>query len=135
MHLDKRVLIFCRDFYLKYNFDLIHFHCLQILTASVVDAAQELRIPYIVTVHDGWWLSPHQFLIDGKGKAVDTAGVFAASHDLLQGGEKEMDRRDHLRGCLRQARGILAVSGIFGEVYFLGGLERVFEDEKGGETL
>jgi glycosyltransferase involved in cell wall biosynthesis len=47
---------------------LIHFHCIQRLTASVVTAAKERGIPYLITVHDAWWISSHQFGVDEHGE-------------------------------------------------------------------
>ena len=47
--------------------DLIHFHCIQRLTASLPMAAQALGIPYVVSVHDGWWISQRQFLTNPMG--------------------------------------------------------------------
>jgi glycosyltransferase involved in cell wall biosynthesis len=44
--------------------DVVHFHCIQRLTASIVEVALKRKIPYLITVHDGWWISDHQFLID-----------------------------------------------------------------------
>ena len=47
--------------------DLVHFHCIQRLTGSIIEATIEKNIPYWVTVHDAWWISDYQFLIDDKG--------------------------------------------------------------------
>ena len=44
--------------------EVVHFHCVQRLTGSVVEATRDLGIPYMVTVHDAWWISDHQFLVD-----------------------------------------------------------------------
>ncbi len=44
--------------------DLVQFHCIQFLTGSVVEACRQARVPYVVMLHDAWWISPHQFLID-----------------------------------------------------------------------
>lgn len=44
--------------------DLVQFHCIQFLTGSVVEACRQAQIPYVVMVHDAWWISPDQFLID-----------------------------------------------------------------------
>src|SRR3546814_304678 len=46
--------------------DLIHFHCIQRLTASMIEAVRERGIPYVVTVHDAWWISDFQFLMDAS---------------------------------------------------------------------
>lgn len=47
-----------------YKPDIVHFHSIQRLTASIVEACIEAGIPYVVSVHDGWWLSDYQFLFD-----------------------------------------------------------------------
>ncbi len=44
--------------------DLVQFHCIQFLTGSVVEACRQARVPYVVMLHDAWWISPHQFLVD-----------------------------------------------------------------------
>jgi len=118
---DDKILGFCRDFYLKHGFDLIHFHCVQMLTASVVPPAQELRIPYVITVHDGWWLSRHQFLVDEKGVLVDPKKAFVALDDP----------RRWLFSCLRQARAVFAVSESFARIYEQAGLKNVIANENG----
>ena len=46
--------------------DLVHFHCIQRLTSSIADATRKRDIPYVITVHDGWWISPRQFLLDPR---------------------------------------------------------------------
>ncbi|MGZ2926241.1 glycosyltransferase, partial [Pseudomonas aeruginosa] len=37
--------------------DLVHLHCVQRLTASVLEEVQARGLPHLVTVHDGWWIS------------------------------------------------------------------------------
>ena len=46
-----------------------HFHCIQRITTSACAAARARGIPYLVTAHDGWWISDRQFLHDDKGPA------------------------------------------------------------------
>jgi glycosyltransferase involved in cell wall biosynthesis/tetratricopeptide (TPR) repeat protein len=46
---------------------LVHFHCIQRLATSVVEAASERGIPYLITAHDGWWISDQQFIVDETG--------------------------------------------------------------------
>ena len=55
--------------YLEFNRpDLIHFHCIQRLTASVLEATADQGIPYLVTAHDAWWISDYQFLVNEEGE-------------------------------------------------------------------
>lgn len=102
----------------------IHFHCIQRLTTSIVEAAIEAGIPYFVTAHDGWWLSPNQFILDRNGRAI-----YYNNDDALQnvvqaepGGEpgaglKQYERSKALAFALRRAERVFAVSEAFADLY------------------
>jgi glycosyltransferase involved in cell wall biosynthesis len=47
---------------------LVHFHCIQRLTGSVVSAALARGIPYLITAHDCWWISGEQFIVNEAGE-------------------------------------------------------------------
>lgn len=95
--------------------DLIHFHCIQRLTASVIVVAQRTSVPYLVTVHDGWWISPRQFLVDEFGR-IQTYP--ANSRDCVRRyGAEAAARAKVLREALEGAKYILAVSAAFGRIY------------------
>lgn len=108
--------------------DLIHFHCVQRLTASIVEAARDAGIPYIVTVHDAWWISDFQFLVDHKGK------VYPEGHpdpfapvDLPPGIKLEasIERRQYLKSLLLDARQALTVSKTFAGIYQKNGVNEL----------
>ena len=61
-HHDVSVENLCRRWFSKEHFDLIHCHCVQELGIGPLQVAAELGLPYVVTLHDGWWLSQRQFL-------------------------------------------------------------------------
>lgn len=109
--------------YLAFNQpDLIHFHSIQRLTASVLEAAEALGIPRVVTVHDAWWFSDHQFLLDRSGRACDWHQqdpliAVACSEDLNRG----ITRRRYLAERLRRADAVLAVSEFQARLYELNG--------------
>ena len=122
---DPEVEAFCREFLKTYQIDLVHAHCIQVLTSSVLVAARAMGIPYIVTLHDGWWLSRYIFLVDENGELVD-------HRDPLSGGTlgvgerpKLMARAQRLRSVLRGAGRLLAVSHKFAEVYREAGFKNV----------
>jgi len=52
--------------------DLVHFHCIQRLTSTIVDVTRKRDIPYVITMHDGWWISPRQFLLDPGTDRLET---------------------------------------------------------------
>jgi glycosyltransferase involved in cell wall biosynthesis len=133
---DEKIHEFCLEYYRNYRFDLIHFHSIQVLTASAVDAARELKIPYVITLHDGWWLSKYLFLIDDEGELVDPADPFSASDpekdDLLW----LLERRNRLYRCLTDAVAVLAVSDKFRQLHEDAGVPaRLLTNENGLEPF
>ena len=103
---------------------MIHFHCIQRLTVSLIEAAQRQAIPYIITVHDGWWISEHQFLLDERGETslYDYGDPLAVQ---LKQGSAAFERMEALRPALEGAQAILAVSDRFAELYRGCGIARV----------
>ena len=45
--------------------DVVHFHSIQVFGAGIVRACQLARVPYVITVHDAWWLCQRQFMVRG----------------------------------------------------------------------
>lgn len=108
--------------------DIIHFHCVQRLTGSIVEAARDAGIPYLVTAHDAWWISDFQFLVDHNGK------VYPEGHpdpfvpvELPPGITREasIQRRQFLKSLLFQARELLTVSNAFADIYRNNGLTAI----------
>ena len=48
--------------------DVVHFHCVQGISASILQACSNRGVPYVVTVHDAWWLCQRQFMVRGDGR-------------------------------------------------------------------
>lgn len=96
--------------------DLVHYHGVQRLSASVVYAARRQQVPYIITVHDGWWVSSHQFFEDENGafRAYYYDNVMRV---LREQGSEAVGRMTALREALFGARAVLAVSEQFARVY------------------
>jgi len=107
--------------------DLVHFHCLQRLTASVVGAAQRQGIPYLVTLHDGWWVSPHQFIISDTG----VPETYDFGTDTL----RLPDRARLTKKALDGAAVCLAVSEPFAQLHRNAGVDRVETIENGVSPL
>ena len=104
--------------------DLVHFHCIQRLSAAVVDAAREAGMPYLITVHDGWWISDHQFLLDARGQeqTYDYADPLGT---LARHGRAAFARMQALRPALFGARHVLAVSEPFAGLHARCGVPNV----------
>ena len=128
-HHDASIEAFCRRWFPEEGFDLIHSHCIQVLGVGPLLVAQELGIPYVVTLHDGWWLSPRQFLTTASGRLIDGrdplghVDVLAALNEEQQ--QEAKDRRVALDAVLARAAARLAVSDAFAEVHRAAGIEAV----------
>lgn len=98
--------------------DLVHFHCIQRLTGSIVDATIASHIPYIVTVHDAWWISDHQFLID-ENKTIYIHGHLDNTYKPKDGItiQESLSRRKYLKSLLLQAENVFVVSKAFATLY------------------
>ncbi len=48
--------------------DVVHFHAVQGLGATTLRVCHETGVPYVVTLHDAWWLCQRQFLVTGEGR-------------------------------------------------------------------
>ncbi|MDW2323630.1 glycosyltransferase [Vibrio sp. 1159] len=114
--------------------DLVHFHCVQRLTASVVEATKDKAIPYIVTAHDAWWISDHQFLVDGQGK------VYPEGHpDIFEPRNlpnnvtlgDSIERIMYFRELLNGADKLLTVSEGFANIYRKNGFPQTQVNKNG----
>lgn len=48
--------------------DVVHFHAIQGLGAAMLEICRDEAVPFVVTLHDAWWLCERQFLVTGEGK-------------------------------------------------------------------
>jgi glycosyltransferase involved in cell wall biosynthesis len=110
--------------------DVIHFHCIQRLTLTVCKEAKARGIPYYVTVHDGWWISARQFLIDSCG-VLDLYDYIEPMAELARHGADRFIRMTHCAEALAGAAKVLAVSERFAELYQRCGVRNVVVTENG----
>lgn len=136
-HEDSRVQAFCTEFFKAYDFDLIHLHSVQLLTASVAMAALACKIPYVITLHDGWWLSRYLFLVDEVGRLVDHTDPLSGGAPPPRGPTiaERLARAGTLQGVLKRAAAVLAVSEKFAALYREAGVRRVEVHENLSETF
>ncbi|AWN48945.1 hypothetical protein DK419_23460 [Methylobacterium terrae] len=113
--------------------DLIHFHCIQRLTTTCVTAATRRRIPYLITMHDGWWISPHQFLTNGNRQVETYDFNGGAGRDAFMS-DAYVRARTLLR-CIRGAARVLTVSEPFGALCRGVGLGEIEVVENGVSRL
>jgi len=114
--------------------DLVHFHCIQALTGSILEVTQKRGIPNVVTVHDAWWISDHQFLIDQQGTVYPEGHPDPFEESVLREGtslEESLRRKRYLKGLLAAADGVLAVSETFRKIYKINGIPNVTTNKNG----
>ncbi|WP_197080182.1 glycosyltransferase [Pantoea sp. BL1] len=114
--------------------DLVHFHSVQRLTGSVVEAARDMSTPYMVTAHDAWWISDYQFLVDSEGKLYPEGHPDRFSPRLLPNNvtfSQSIERIEYLSELLSDANEILTVSESFAQIYRKNGLSRIRVNRNG----
>lgn len=131
---DEAMKSLFKDFLLFEKPDLIHFHCVQRLSASVVEAALEMSIPYIVTIHDAWWISDHQFLMDQEGNIYPNGHIDPFDPITLPNGISLSDsvrRRTYLKSLLNRAHQVQVVSESFASIYRDNGVSNLTVNRNG----
>lgn len=117
---DERMYEMFTEFLACEQPDMVHFHCVQRLTGSVVEAARDAKVPYIVTAHDAWWISDFQFLVDHTGTVYpeghpDPFDPIELPPSITQ--EASVERKLYLKGLLNGAHKVLTVSNAFADIY------------------
>ncbi len=129
---DAKACELFRD-YLEYQKpDLVHFHSIQRLTGSVLQATYEAGIPFFVTVHDAWWLSDHQFLLNEEGRVVNAQQLnpivaASTSKDIVG----SIARTRYLTKQLTHSAQLLAVSEYQADLYKKNGFSRITVNKNG----
>jgi glycosyltransferase involved in cell wall biosynthesis/tetratricopeptide (TPR) repeat protein len=109
----------------RFQPDLVHAHCIQRLTATALERVAARGIPYLVTAHDAWWVSDHQFLVDGldRLRMPWEAERFETAHNPHTRVDS-WSRRLRLRGILDGAAAVLTVSEAFAAIYRRAGVAK-----------
>lgn len=103
--------------------DLVHIHCLQRLSVTVAEACAAASVPYIVTLHDAWWISDFPFLTNAAGMPVAARPDYYDQERLGRVGVvRSVLRAKRLRAALLGADRRLAVSESFAEIYRSAGI-------------
>lgn len=48
--------------------DVVHIHSIQGIGTTILQSCRERSVPYVVTVHDAWWLCVRQFMVRADGR-------------------------------------------------------------------
>ena len=55
--------------------DIVHFHSIQGIGVQIADVCQQEGIPYLVTLHDVWWICARQFMINQRGRYCEQTKI------------------------------------------------------------
>ncbi len=119
---NEQVLPVFADVVKAWQPDLVHFHSIQMLGASIALVCQELKIPYVVTLHDAWWICERQFMVMANNKYC--ANYEAALHKCakcMTDAKFTHKRRFYLKDILDKANLLLAPSKFQKDLYVKSG--------------
>jgi glycosyltransferase involved in cell wall biosynthesis len=103
--------------------DVVHLHAIQGLSAAIARSCLERQIPYVITLHDAWWICARQFMVQADGKYC-----FQRKIDLkicgacMPGAPHLRARTDLLLETLHGAALLLAPSEAHRQLYLAQGL-------------
>ncbi len=105
--------------------DIVHIHSIQQLGASLAEPCQKLRIPYVVTMHDAWWLCERQFMVNSKGEYCGQTQVDprVCASTCTSDSSHTFSRFYYLRDVLNQAELLLCPSSFQRELYISNGFD------------
>ncbi len=99
--------------------DLVHFHSIQQLSASIALPCVTQNIPYIITLHDMWWLCEKQFMITPNNSycyqsKIDTDYcITQCTHNA----QATQERTAYLKPILEKATLLLTPSAFQAQMY------------------
>jgi glycosyltransferase involved in cell wall biosynthesis len=102
---------------------VVHLHSVQRLSASLADACMARGIPYVITLHDAWWVCARQFMVRADGKycfqtRIDLHVCQACNPDM----KHLVHRQELLRGALDGAALLLSPSEAHRALYLAQGI-------------
>jgi glycosyltransferase involved in cell wall biosynthesis len=102
---------------------VVHLHAVQWLSASLAVACLERGIPYVITLHDAWWLCARQFMVTGEGKYCFQEKInLHVCQNCMPGARHLEDRMRLLRTVLDGAALLLSPSQAHRQLYLANGI-------------
>lgn len=103
--------------------DVVHLHSIQQLSASIAEACVEAGVPFIVTLHDAWWICERQFMVREDGAYCDQRTIdLRTCARCMPDSAFTHKRFYHLAAILEKAALLLAPSAFQRDLYVANGL-------------
>lgn len=111
---------------------IVHFHSIQGMGISMLETCFKKNIPYVVTLHDAWWVSQKQF-ISCDNVEKDTPVVPSAGKTTSFAYSKHLDtfRDSRLRYVLENAECLLSPSNYSARFYKSNKFENIIVNKNG----
>ncbi|AXM98951.1 DUF535 family protein [Pseudomonas plecoglossicida] len=104
--------------------DLVHMHSIQGLSALLADSCRRAGLPFVVTLHDCWWICGRHFMIDNHGKYCGQTTIRAdVCARCVDDPELNDYRQAFLASTLKQANLLLAPSHFARNLYIANGFD------------
>jgi len=114
---------------------VLHVHCIQGIGLDVVEIAHKRGIPYIITLHDAWWLCALQFMVAPSGRYCEQSRIEeAVCSDCTGQSEYVHERMLRMRAALESAESLLAPSTFFVKLFEDNGFRNVRLNRNGVVT-
>ncbi|BAT18762.1 glycosyltransferase [Asaia bogorensis] len=116
-----------------WNVDLVHFHAIQEMGTGMARACQKRGIPYVISLHDCWWLSDNLFITRDDGQYhLERNDVPLAPGESTRANYLN-ERRKVMRQALAGAAAILSPSEEHKNLYVRNGVpaERIMINRNG----
>jgi glycosyltransferase involved in cell wall biosynthesis len=103
--------------------DIVHFHSIQQFGAAIVRVCQLASIPYVVTLHDAWWLCQRQFMVRADNTYCHQTTIdLKVCQRCLSGAHHLQSRMDILMQGLDEAALLLSPSASHAGLYCANGI-------------
>lgn len=114
--------------------NVVHVHAVQGLGLGWADVCQQHGIPYVLTLHDAWWLCSRQFMVQANGQACPQRVIdLDVCQTCLPGTLGLAQRARRMRAVLEGAALLLAPSETHRAFYVANGIapERIRVNRNG----
>ena len=104
--------------------DVVHAHSIQGFGAPILRLCQERGIPYVVTLHDAWWLCDRQFMVRADNRYCHQMRIDLRVCQNCVPHARHLDLRMRIMmGALRGASLLLSPSESHRQLYLANGIE------------
>jgi glycosyltransferase involved in cell wall biosynthesis len=103
--------------------DVVHLHSIQSLSAGLARACHARGIPYVITLHDSWWLCGRQFMVRADGTYCHQVKIDRRVCESCMPGARHLEAREILlHDALAHAALLLSPSEAHRQLYIANGV-------------